>query len=252
MGAFEIRTSPGRDFGCIQFSEPVELNQIRILKIGSTIDLKDSKFKSTTQSEDIEEVLVFANSLGSKPQSSKMDLLAKINKPGNLMSKECIVPIPHPFQTDSMVIRGRFEVLSIALYGRLAKKMEYLRKPFDLSDMKRKLEEKRKRGSILIPLSELQDGPTLKSEVSKQPRDRVAPSKQSSLLEFVKENSLFDEINSNLLSVFRQLVEPGLDVLVSYERSSAMNDTLASKQVALQNTLVSELTRLYKVLTTTN
>lgn len=190
---------------------------------------------------------MFANNLGAKPQSPKMELLAKINKPGNLMSKECIVPISQVFYTDSMVVRGRFEVLSIALYGRIAKKTELLRKPFELKEMERKLEEKRRRSSGLMPLSDLLDGTPFKLEPSRSAKERIAPAKQSTLHEFVKENSLFDEINSNLLSVFQQLVDPASDVFASTPKPSSVGDGPALKVIELQNTLVSEFTRLYKV-----
>lgn len=190
---------------------------------------------------------MFANNLGAKPQSPKMELLAKINKPGNLMSKECIVPISPIFYTDSMVVRGRFDVLSIALYGRIAKKPELLRKPFDLKEMERRLEEKRRRGSSLIPLSQLLEGTPFKLEPSRPAKERIAPVKQGMLHEFVKENSLFDEINSNLLSVFHQLVDLASDVLTSTPNTSSPGDSPALRMIELENTLVSEFTRLYKV-----
>lgn len=153
FGIFDLtRTESG--YSLIKFAQPVFVMQLRILRKGLKVDLRDRVHTSATQSEEIADLVFFGSNLR-KPKAARFEMICRISPLEKLISKDCIVPVQSPvsspdkFLTDSLIVLGSFESLTLAVYGTKVQvaanyqKPERFRHDLDLHSLKSHLDAKR-------------------------------------------------------------------------------------------------------------
>jgi hypothetical protein len=94
FGIFDlVRTKS--NFALIKFAQPIFIIQLRILRKGLKVDLKDHLHTSITQSQEIEDLVFFGSNLRT-PKASRFEMISRISPLEKLISKDCIVPVQSP------------------------------------------------------------------------------------------------------------------------------------------------------------
>jgi hypothetical protein len=95
FGVFTLPSVP-RALSLIKLTQPMNLWQIRILRRGLSIDIKEQGiFTSQTEPDEIDDICFFGTNL-QQHNASKLELISRIPRLDKLISKDCIIPLQKP------------------------------------------------------------------------------------------------------------------------------------------------------------